>query len=91
MRSAAERIKGLTDEVHGIVNSAGIMAPQNFTLSRDGVESQFASNHLGHFLLTNLLLPEIAAARGVIVNMTGRATEIAAVQFEHINITVSDV
>ncbi|KAJ0818727.1 putative very-long-chain 3-oxoacyl-CoA reductase [Helianthus annuus] len=36
-------------------NNAGVMAPL-FTLSKDKIELQFATNHLGHFLLTNLLL-----------------------------------
>ncbi|KAF8379536.1 hypothetical protein HHK36_028975 [Tetracentron sinense] len=36
-------------------NNAGIMATP-FMLSQDNVELQFATNHLGHFLLTNLLL-----------------------------------
>jgi NAD(P)-dependent dehydrogenase (short-subunit alcohol dehydrogenase family) len=38
-----------------LVNNAGVMAPP-FMLSKDKIESQFATNHLGHFLLTNLLL-----------------------------------
>ncbi|KAL1809038.1 hypothetical protein DCAR_0728566 [Daucus carota subsp. sativus] len=38
-----------------LVNNAGIMAPP-FTLSKDNIEQQFAVNHLGPFLLTNLLL-----------------------------------
>ncbi|KAJ0663322.1 putative very-long-chain 3-oxoacyl-CoA reductase [Helianthus annuus] len=36
-------------------NNAGVMAPP-FTLSKDKIQLQFATNHLGHFLLTNLLL-----------------------------------
>ncbi|CAI0546592.1 unnamed protein product [Linum tenue] len=36
-------------------NNAGVMATP-FTLSKDNIELQFATNHLGHFLLTNLLL-----------------------------------
>ncbi|KAK3037192.1 hypothetical protein RJ639_030085, partial [Escallonia herrerae] len=38
-----------------LINNAGIMATP-FMLSKDNIELQFATNHLGHFLLTNLLL-----------------------------------
>ncbi|CAL5214843.1 unnamed protein product [Lathyrus oleraceus] len=38
-----------------LINNAGLMATP-FMLSEDNIELQFATNHLGHFLLTNLLL-----------------------------------
>ncbi|KAL2543655.1 NAD(P)-binding Rossmann-fold superfamily protein [Forsythia ovata] len=38
-----------------LINNAGVMAPP-FMESEDKIELQFATNHLGHFLLTNLLL-----------------------------------
>ncbi|PQE05622.1 short-chain dehydrogenase protein [Rutstroemia sp. NJR-2017a BBW] len=62
VRQAAEKIKTLTDKIHVLINNAGVMAVRNYTTSVDGVESQFAANYLGHFLLTNLLVKEILAA-----------------------------
>ena len=46
------------DHVDVLVNNAGIMAVP-FALTADGFESQIGTNHLGHFALTNLLLPKI--------------------------------
>ncbi|CAI9288863.1 unnamed protein product [Lactuca saligna] len=41
--------------LHILINNAGVLAP-HFTLSEEKIELHFATNHLGHFLLTNLLL-----------------------------------
>ncbi|XP_076888992.1 short-chain dehydrogenase TIC 32, chloroplastic-like [Bidens hawaiensis] len=38
-----------------LINNAGVLSP-HFTLSKENIELHFATNHLGHFLLTNLLL-----------------------------------
>ncbi|XP_076887268.1 short-chain dehydrogenase TIC 32, chloroplastic-like [Bidens hawaiensis] len=38
-----------------LINNAGILSP-GFKLSKDGMEQHFATNYIGHFLLTNLLL-----------------------------------
>ncbi|WNG86523.1 oxidoreductase [Mycobacterium sp. ITM-2016-00317] len=46
------------DSVDVLVNNAGIMAVP-YALTVDGFESQIGTNHLGHFALTNLLLPKV--------------------------------
>jgi NAD(P)-dependent dehydrogenase (short-subunit alcohol dehydrogenase family) len=49
--------------LHLLVNNAGVMAaPRRAT--RDGFELHFGTNHLGHFALTGLLLPQLAASGG---------------------------
>ncbi|KAI5655464.1 hypothetical protein M9H77_32651 [Catharanthus roseus] len=76
-----------------LVNNAGVMAPP-FTLSQDGIELQFATNHLGHFLLTNLLLDNMKnTARdcnreGRIVNVSSDGHRYApreGIRFDKIN------
>jgi len=47
------------ESVDVLVNNAGIMAVP-FAQTADGFESQIGTNHLGHFALTNLLLPKIS-------------------------------
>ncbi len=54
VRAFAEGIDG----VDVLVNNAGVMAVP-YAQTVDGFESQIGTNHLGHFALTNLLLPKI--------------------------------
>lgn len=61
VRQFAEKVKMKYDQLDLLLNNAGIMWPPQRNLSKQGHESQFATNHLGHFLLTGLLLPLIKA------------------------------
>ncbi|KHN16813.1 Short-chain dehydrogenase TIC 32, chloroplastic [Glycine soja] len=76
-----------------LINNAGVMATP-FTLSQDNIELQFATNHLGHFLLTNLLLETMKKTvrecnqEGRIVILSSEAHRFAyheGIQFDKIN------
>lgn len=57
---------------HILLNNAGVMrCPYSHT--KDGFEMQFGTNHLGHFLLTNLMLPTLKESKARIVNVSSRA------------------
>ncbi|KAH8799332.1 short-chain dehydrogenase [Xylogone sp. PMI_703] len=87
VRKAAKQISILVDHIDILINNAGVMAVKDFTISSDGIELQFAINHLSHFLLTNLILPKILAApKGArIVNLTSDAYTLSGVRFQDIN------
>lgn len=76
-----------------LINNAGIMATP-FQLSKDNLELQFATNHLGHFHLTNLLLDTMkktvheSEREGRIINVSSEAHRFAyyeGIRFDRIN------
>jgi NAD(P)-dependent dehydrogenase (short-subunit alcohol dehydrogenase family) len=71
--------------VHVLLNNAGVMAcPQGKTA--EGFETQFGTNHLGHFLLTNLLLPNLkAGSPSRVVNVSSSAHRYSGVNFNDPN------
>ena len=67
VRRAAEEVAGLTDEIHALINNAGVLHPPGRQTTQDGFELQFGVNHLGHFLWSALLEPQVAKAQGRVV------------------------
>ena len=81
----ASRFVGAGQALHILVNNAGIMANP---LTRDarGYESQFATNHLGHFQLTARLWPALRRARGArVVSLSSVGHRRAMVNLEDPN------
>jgi NAD(P)-dependent dehydrogenase (short-subunit alcohol dehydrogenase family) len=63
VREAADQITAAFDRLDMLVNNAAVMRPP-YQRSADGLELTFATNHLGHFALTGLLLGRLLAAPG---------------------------
>src|ERR1700739_272250 len=56
--SSVRRFADDIDQADVLINNAGIMAT-DYALTADGFERHIGTNHLGHFALTNLLLPKL--------------------------------
>jgi NAD(P)-dependent dehydrogenase (short-subunit alcohol dehydrogenase family) len=70
VRHAAEEILAKQVPIDALVNNAGIVARGT---TKDGFELVFGTNHLGHYLLTRLLLERIEQAHGRIVNVSSHS------------------
>jgi NAD(P)-dependent dehydrogenase (short-subunit alcohol dehydrogenase family) len=72
---------GWSDDIDVLVNNAGVMAvPQSRT--KDGFELQIGTNHLGHFALTNLLLPRITDR---VVSLASGAHRLGKIDLDDLN------
>lgn len=68
---------GLTKPINVLMNNAGVMAIPDRQLTKNGYERTFQSNHLGHFLLTNKLMPQLAND-ATIINVSSEAHKFAS-------------
>jgi NAD(P)-dependent dehydrogenase (short-subunit alcohol dehydrogenase family) len=64
-----------------LINNAGVMIPP-LSRTADGFELQFGTNHLGHFALTNLLLPNVT---GRVVTVSSSAHRYGRIDFDDLN------
>jgi NAD(P)-dependent dehydrogenase (short-subunit alcohol dehydrogenase family) len=71
----------LTGPVDILINNAGILTPP-FGLTADGFELQLGTNHLGHFALTNLLLPQVTER---VVTVASSAHRTGVIDFDDLN------
>jgi NAD(P)-dependent dehydrogenase (short-subunit alcohol dehydrogenase family) len=82
VRELAHDFKARYKKLHVLINNAGIFLPKRVP-TVDGLETTFATNHLGHFLLTNLVLDVLkASAPSRIVNVTSAAHYRTEMNFE---------
>jgi NAD(P)-dependent dehydrogenase (short-subunit alcohol dehydrogenase family) len=73
VRKVAEELKIKCPKIDVLINNAGCYV-SDLQLNVDGLEMQFATNHIGHFLLTNLILDNVkAAGKARIINLSSIA------------------
>ena len=84
IRSFAHNVKERYPQVDILVNNAGFISLDRQE-TKEGIERQFGINHLGHFLLTTLLLDRMPAGSRI-VNVASGAHKVGRIHFDDINL-----
>lgn len=86
LSSVREFAAGWRGDLDLLINNAGVMnVPEGRT--KDGFETQFGTNHLGHFALTNLLLPHITDRVVVLSSGAHRMPGSPRIRFDNLDLT----
>ncbi|XP_072767480.1 retinol dehydrogenase 11-like isoform X2 [Anoplolepis gracilipes] len=87
VKECAKKILADESAIHILINNAGIMMCEH-EKTKDGFELQLQTNHIGHFLLTLLLLPKIqSSAPGCrIINVSSICHLLGNIYFDDINL-----
>lgn len=82
VRAFAEHFLATGRSLDILINNAGIMAAPE-TRVGDGWESQFATNHLGHYVLTNLLWSALIAIDGArVISLSSTGHKLSGIRFD---------
>ena len=84
IRGFARSVKEKYPQVDILVNNAGFISLDRQE-TKEGIERQFGINHLGHFLLTMLLVDQMRAGSRIIVVASG-AHKVGKIHFDDINL-----
>ncbi|KQX61296.1 oxidoreductase [Streptomyces sp. Root1310] len=86
LSSVREFAAGWRGDLDLLINNAGVMnVPEGRT--KDGFETQFGTNHLGHFALTNLLLPYVTDRVVVLSSGAHRMPGRPRIHFENLDLS----
>ncbi len=84
VRGFAERHRATHEGLDLLINNAGVMAPPR-RRTADGFELQFGTNHLGHFLLTTLLLDTMEGREDArVVTLSSTAHKMGRISFDNL-------
>jgi NAD(P)-dependent dehydrogenase (short-subunit alcohol dehydrogenase family) len=97
IRSVAPKILLLAPKLDIIINNAAVNVP-DYETTREGIEMHFGVNHIGLFLLTNLLLSSVLLAASSspvpgstrIVNLTSAGHRLSPIRFRDYNFLKKD-
>ena len=90
VRKAADEVLAYEEAIDVLVLNAGIMA-QPYATTPDGLEATFGTNHIGHFLFANLVMPKVLASPhgGRVVSVSSNGYNLGPVRFEDLGFHVS--
>ncbi|MHA2092113.1 MAG: oxidoreductase, partial [Candidatus Kariarchaeaceae archaeon] len=85
VKEFADQFKGKYNELHVLINNAGIMQPPKME-TEDGFELQIGVNHFGHYALTGQLFDLLKATSGSrVINQSSMAARYGKMNFDDIN------
>ncbi|XP_064484316.1 retinol dehydrogenase 12-like [Ornithodoros turicata] len=83
VRAFADEVLSSEKKIHILINNAGIPGPKEKCMTEEGLEVTLATNYVGHFLLTNLLLPTLVdSAPSRIINLSSVAHFFGKLNFD---------
>ena len=90
VRSFADEVKRKYAAIDILINNAGKMGGERI-VTKDGYESQFQTNHLGHFLLTHLLMEKLLVSKHKpkVINLSSRAHESGRINLDDLQCEAS--
>ena len=87
VRALAAQVQREAPVLDVLLNNAGVYL-QRRQLTKDGHETTFQVNHLAHFLLTGLLLPQVRAApQGRVVNVASQVHSSGRLDFDDLDLS----
>jgi len=88
VRACTDALVAKGDKFDVVINNAGVMACP-FGHTADGFETQFGTNHLGHFVFTNRILPVIASG-GRVVSLASSGHRFSDVNLDDPNFVTTE-
>ncbi len=83
VREAAERLRGEHQRIDLLINNAGMLGSTERQVTEDGFEATFATNHLGVFAFTGLVLDRLLPVPGSrVVTLSSITNRFAALDFD---------